>query len=441
VKHKAHSAGHYAAPETLAGALDCASAIVAAVIRGESATAAWQRMVAHNPQAAGWARVQDFAWSTLRDYGWGDAVLAALSRRPIDRTVRPLLLVALTELRKGRVPVHALIHEAVAVAKKRRTAAAGFVNALLRRYDRERAQWAPEAWGARSDQAIAAHWRHPRWWVEKIQFAHPSAWQTVLHQGNTHPPMGLRVRSSEKRREVIARLREAGIAAEPFDPLPGAIWLPEPVAETKLPEPVRNEVVIQDIGAQWAAPLLAVRPGERVLDACAAPGGKALHLLDSAAIDLTLVEKEESRYRAMLARFPELSERAQAIVGDAREPHAWWDGRPFDAILLDAPCSGSGVVRRHPDIKWLRRVSDLETFRTVQQALLTALWPLLRPGGRLLYVTCSVFAEENERVIAKFLNNHNDAKRVPTEGVDGYYLPTEQHDGFYYARIEKVAES
>lgn len=253
--------------------------------------------------------------------------------------------------------------------------------------------------------------------------------------------MGLRVRSSEKRREVIARLREAGIAAEPFDPLPGAIWLPEPVAETKLPEPVRNEVVIQDIGAQWAAPLLAVRPGERVLDACAAPGGKALHLLDSAAIDLTLVEKEKNRYRAMLARFPELSERAQAIVGDAREPHAWWDGRPFDAILLDAPCSGSGVVRRHPDIKWLRRVSDLETFRTVQQALLTALWPLLRPGGRLLYVTCSVFAEENERVIAKFLNNHNDAKRVPTEGVDGYYLPTEQHDGFYYARIEKVAES
>ncbi|GAB6051003.1 16S rRNA (cytosine(967)-C(5))-methyltransferase RsmB [Hydrogenophilus islandicus] len=436
MKHEAQGARRQQDEDSLAAALEQAAAIVAAVIAGQSATDAWEAAKRRELERIGWGRVQDFAWSTLRDYGWGDAVLAAMSRREVDTRLRPLLLVALTELRKGRVPVHALIFETVALAKAKNPAWGGFVNALLRRFDRERSQWVPEVFRGRTRVAQEARWRYPLWWIERIRRDYPATWQTVLESGNGLPPMGLRVRDPKKRPEVIAILAEAEVAAEPHPELAGAIWLPKPVAAHRLPPEVQRACVIQDIGAQWAAEFLTVHPGERVLDACAAPGGKALHLLDSAAIELTVVEKEEGRFRAMLERFPELGTQARAIHGDAATPNTWWDGRPFDAILLDAPCSASGVVRRHPDIKWLRRESDLAALAQAQQALLTALWPLLRPGGRLLYVTCSLFAEENDDQIAAFLATHSDAV-VHHDARTGVLLPTPQSDGFFYARIDK----
>jgi 16S rRNA (cytosine967-C5)-methyltransferase len=297
------------------------------------------------------------------------------------------------------------------------------------------------------DLAIAndpeADWQYPQWWLERLQTDWPNNWQDIAAGGNRKPPMGLRVnRHAVTVDAYVQQLNEAGIDIQPRLPEdgPDALLLVQPVPAEALPGFAQGLVAVQDIGAQQAARLLDVQPGMRVLDACAAPGGKAAHLLETAAIDLTAVETDADRCAALAraldaSRFP-VDRNVHVVCADAAETAAPWAKRPFDAILLDAPCSGSGVAGRHPDAKWLRRNDDVYAVARTQKRLLKALWPLLKPGGRLLYGTCSVFALENQTQIQNFLSQHPDARLESQTSL----LPDARHDGFFYALLTKVPE-
>jgi 16S rRNA (cytosine967-C5)-methyltransferase len=314
----------------------------------------------------------------------------------------------------------------------------GFVNAILRRALRERAVL---------DQTIAqdpeADWQYPQWWLDRLQTDWPDQWQAIAAGGNRKPPMGLRVNRQATTVEAYEQLlKDAGIEVQPRLPEdgPDALLLVQPQAADALPGFAQEIVSVQDIGAQQAARLLDVQNGMRVLDACAAPGGKAAHLLESAAIDLTAVETDPDRCALLVrslnaARFP-ADRNIHIVCADAAQTEAAWAKRPFDAILLDAPCSGSGVAGRHPDAKWLRRNDDVFALARAQKRLLKALWPLLKPDGRLLYGTCSVFALENQTQITHFLSQHPDARLESQTS----WLPNARHDGFFYACLSKVPE-
>ena len=385
------------------------------------------------------AQAIDLTYATLRRYRRGDVELSELLDRPTaEDELRSLLRVALCWLEmhpeRAHVGVDQAVEAAVTLSGGRYR---GFVNAILRRALRERAQL---------DAAIVAdaeaRCQHPTWWLQRLKVDWPDDWEAVVAGGNRKPPMGLRV--NRLRTAVNAyrcQLQNAGVAVEDALPEDGAdaILLAQPQPSESLPGFAQGLVSVQDLGAQQAACLLNVQPGMRVLDACAAPGGKAAHLLESAAIELTAVEVDQIRCTALAraidpSRFP--ADRTINIVcADAAEAYAAWAKRPFDAILLDAPCSGSGVAGRHPDAKWLRREDDIDALARTQQRLLHALWPLLKPGGRLLYGTCSVFAQENQEQIQRFLAGMPEARLLTQVTL----LPDARHDGFFYALLTKAA--
>lgn len=382
------------------------------------------------------AVVRDLTTGTLRHLGTLRAVIALLAPRGVaDPLLEALLAVALYQLQHTRAATHAVVDQAVATARDLGfERAAGFVNAALRRFLRERDGLLDTA-----RQDPEGRWSHPRWWIDRLRAAYGDVADGILEAGLMHPPMALRV----NRRRIDAAdyrrlLHEQDIAW--VDTPPDALLLPKPVPVRRLPGFAEGLVSVQDAGAQWAARLLAPSDGMRVLDACAAPGGKAAHLLEFADVQLTALDADAKRLGAAERNFERLGLAACCIAADAGRPDLWWDGRPFDRILLDAPCSGSGIVRRHPDARWLRRPTDLAGFAAAQGALLDALWPLLAPGGTLLYVTCSVFPEENGEVIAAFLGRRTDARPMPLDrfpAADGRLLPTAEHDGFFYALLGK----
>jgi 16S rRNA (cytosine967-C5)-methyltransferase len=282
-----------------------------------------------------------------------------------------------------------------------------------------------------------ARYRHPQWWIDRLRRAYPDAWTRILEAGNGHPPMTLRVnRRRVETTAYVARLAAAGIGARFLGREAVQLDAPRPVGE--VPGFGDGEVSVQDAGAQLAAHLLDVEDGMRVLDACAAPGGKTAHILELARVELLALDNDAARTARIGANLARLGLAASVQTGDAAVPVQWWDGRPFDRILLDAPCTASGVVRRHPDIKWLRRDADVAAFARRQVALLAALWPLVAPGGKLLYATCSVFPEENNEPVARFAASRADAERIglPEPG-GGQLLPNGDHDGFFYALLRK----
>lgn len=367
--------------------------------------------------------VLDLVFSTLRDYGRGDFLLGRLLEKPLkDKPTRALLLIALERLERRPEEAHTLVDQAVTAAGK---PFKGLTNAVLRNFLRRRDDLL-----AAADADAVARWRHPHWWLEKLRAAYPDRWEDIAAAGNTHPPMCLRI---NRRRPPD----------EPIDGRPlggGALLLDRPVPVERLPGFREGRVSVQDWGAQQAAILLEARDGMRVLDACAAPGGKTAHLLERADVDLTALELDPQRAGLIAENLGRLGLKANIQVADASRPGDWWDGRSFDCILADVPCSASGVARRHPDIKWLRRAADVAAFAQTQAAILAALWPLLAPGGKMLYCTCSVFSEENGEQMRAFAARHPDARRLPTGGADPelQLLPTASHDGFYYALLEKA---
>ena len=378
--------------------------------------------------------LQDIVYGSLRQLGRLDCWLAALLERPLtDPQLGWLLRVAIYQLAYTRAPAHAVVHNAVTAAGEgwRR----GLANAVLRNFQRRRAELEKMA----EDQP-SARWSHPDWWIAKLQSEHPAHWQGILEAGLLHPPFTLRVNARHS--DVASYLQRLSEAEHPARQTgEDAVTLDKAISVHGLPGFDEGQVSVQDAGAQWAARLLDAQPGERVLDACAAPGGKTGHILERADVALTALDVDATRLARVQENLDRLQLHAVLIEGDALHPGAWWDGRPFDRILADVPCSASGVVRRNPDIKWLRRPEDIAQFAAQQAVMLDALWRLLVPGGTLLYATCSIFNEENDGQVRAFLARHpGDAERCPLAEPlsDGPLLPDAEHDGFFYALLRKI---
>lgn len=395
--------------------------------------AALRKHASLTPQERG--ALQDMCYGTLRFYGQLTRVLDELLSKPLqDARLRELLLVALYQLQYSKAAHHAVVDHAVRAAKKINPAASGLVNAVLRNFLRRQQELLRLA--AKTEEG---RYSYPRWWIEAIKAQYLDKASAILEAGNRHPPMTLRVNTRRtSAAQYLAQLASSDIAAQLLAPEAVRLDTPRPVEG--LPGFFEGEVSVQDAGAQHAASLLDVQDGMRVLDACAAPGGKSAHLLEMRNIDLFAVDVDEQRLERVGENLRRLKLDARLVCGDAAEPAGWWDGKAFDRILADVPCSASGVVRRHPDIKWLRRPSDIESFARQQERILQALWPLLAEGGKLLYATCSVFARENQQVIAAFLSRQADARQIAIsapEMTDGQLLPNDQHDGFFYALLQK----
>ena len=419
----------------LAEALLGAAHLIAAVLGGRNFDVA---LAASPLSGVTRAAAMDIGYTALRAFGRGDFLLGLLLEKPLkDRTARGLLLAALARLEARPEEAHTTVDQAVtAAAQLARGQFKGLVNGVLRSFLRRR-----EELLALADADPVARWQHPAWWIARLRQDHPDNWQDILAAGNTHPPLCLRVNIRRiTSADFLRQLDAAGIAARALDAT--AILLDKPVPVERIPGFAEGLCSVQDWGAQTAAGLLDVEDGMRVLDACAAPGGKAAHLLETASIDLTALDADAVRAARITDNLRRLGLTATVKVGDAREVDTWWDGRPYDRILADVPCSASGVVRRHPDAKWLRRESDIAGFAATQRTIVDALWRTLAPGGKMLYASCSVFGEENARQVEAFIGRHVDARRLPIPGTTTrdaqlHHLPDAEHDGFYYALLQK----
>ena len=406
------------------------------MFEGGNLTEAYERMQAAHPEwpEATRGAVRDLAWTTLREFRRGGVVLDRLLNTPPATVIHALLLVALTRLRQRPEQPHTVVDQAVQAAAALMPGLKNMVNGVLRNALRQRDQWLE--WEQRDPEA---RYGFPAWWIQRVKNAHPGAWEAALQAGNERPPMAVRVNVRRASIEQLeAELAAAGCATRRLDN--DALLLERALPVARLPGYAEGRVSVQDAGAQWAARLLDPQAGERVLDACAAPGGKAAHLLERADLQLLALELDPVRARRIEHNLTRLGLHAEVKVADCRDRAKWWDGRPFDRILADVPCSASGVVRRHPDIKWLRRDTDIVQFAAQQAQILDALWHALAVGGTMLYVTCSVFDEENAGQIARFCARHTDAQRLSIQGrPDFQLLPNGEHDGFYYALLRKQA--
>lgn len=387
------------------------------------------------------AALQDLSYGTLRYYGQLRALLGLLLHKPmLDQRIYHVLLVALYQLQYSKAAQHAVVDHAVRSAQMLNAKVSGLVNAILRNFLRSR-----DALLEQAAQHAEGKCSYPQWWIDELRAQYGERSAAILAAGNLHPPMTLRVnRRRGSTADYLALLSQQDGGQQNFPARliePDALQLDKPVQVDRLPGFFAGLVSVQDAGAQHAARLLDVRNGMRVLDACAAPGGKTAHILECAQVEMVAVDKDEKRLQRVAENLQRLELSAQLLVGDAAEPDKWWDGRAFDRILADVPCSASGVVRRHPDIKWLRRRTDIAGFAVQQFDILRALWSLLAQDGQLLYATCSVFRQENEQVIAAFLAQQPDARRLPValpENGNGQILPNDQHDGFFYALLQKI---
>ncbi|MGH8729451.1 MAG: 16S rRNA (cytosine(967)-C(5))-methyltransferase RsmB [Burkholderiales bacterium] len=400
------------------------------VFSGTSLTAALALVRQTSADARSRAAIQDISYGVTRHYGLLSALLDhLLTARVNDEFVRWLLLVGLYQLNFTRAKSYVVVDSLVTAGGK----AGGLVNAVLRRFLREKARLLE-----RASQTEVGRFSYPQWWIDRIRKQYPEDFARILEAGNAHPPLTLRVNTRKTSvEECLRHLALAGAGVEHLGA--SAVRLEKPVPVSAIPGFVEGLVSVHDASAQLAAPLLDVADGMRVLDACAAPGGKTAHLLELARVDLVALDRDAKRLERVRENLDRLNLEARLIRADAGEFAAWWDRRCFDRILLDAPCTGSGVVRRHPDIKWLRRESDIAQSAAEQSRLLSALWQILAGGGKLLYATCSVFAEENGEQIDAFLKGHEDAQLLPMpfELNDGRLLPNDRHDGFYYALLQK----
>jgi 16S rRNA (cytosine967-C5)-methyltransferase len=439
----------------LAELLRAAAPVWVRVVRGQALDRALQaqaRYLAGSAQLA--AAVRDVCHDALRHRALIEAVLQRLVARAPAPDVTGLLATALSQLLEGAYPDHVLVDQAVEAARtdRRLSGAAGFVNAVLRSFLRRRPALVPQLL---ADDAIRLN--VPRWWLQRVRQDHPVAWERALACGTRPPPLVLRV---NRRRcsvdEYLARLQREAIGARRVGPY--AVRLDRPCPVDRIPGFEEGLVSVQDAGAQLAATWLQADDSMRVLDACAAPGGKTGHLAELSDARIDAVELDAARAARIddnLRRLGLAGPRIRVLSCDARDTAVFRDAAPYQRILLDAPCTASGIVRRHPDIPWLRREADVAQLTTVQAGLLDALWPLLAPAGRLLYVVCSVFREEADQQAGAFLGRHPDARPVVLPGTgqvrlqllpgcaepvgpgESGGLPTE-HDGFFFALFEKI---
>jgi len=425
-----------------------AAEIVRQVIAGHSLDAALDETLAVLPPTRhrDASLIQEMVYGTLRWLEQLQAVLALYLEKPLknkDRDLFALLLIGLYQLKHMRLPVYAAVAETVAAAEDlNKPWAKNLMNAVLRSFLRE-----PQ----RAQQKIASDpcllFSHPYWLVEKIQRVWPEHWQPILTANNQRPPLTLRVNLLKRSRAAyLQELKQAGQDAIVNNETDCSLTLAQPVPVAQLPGFTEGVVSVQDTAAQLAAILLDAEPRQHLLDACAAPGGKTGHVLERTPdADLVALDKDTQRLARVQQNLQRLSLSAQLIVGDAAKPQDWWDNRQFDRILVDAPCSATGVIRRHPDIKIHRTPADVVALERIQKQILEGLWPLLVRGGKLLYATCSILNEENEEQIIGFLARHPDAQEIKltvphsiARAAGRQILPGEHGmDGFYYAYLQK----
>ncbi len=425
-----------------------AAEAVSRVLRdGRSLSAAFETASADLAEPREVALARELAFGVFRWLPRLDPVLSRLLDRPLkrkDADIRAILLIGLYQLLFTRIPDHAAVAESVSLGSEiGKPWSKGLINAVLRRFQRES--------GAILDavgQNEAAAYAHPSWLIEALRRDWPDQWRRILEAGNAQAPMTLRVNARVSTRDAyLERLEAAGIAATAAPFTSHGINLDRPQEVRALPGFDEGAVSVQDAAAQLAAPLLDPAPGHRVLDACAAPGGKTAHLLERSPdlAALVAVEKDPRRIPLLRSTLERLKLSCEVIDADATTPQGWWDGEPFDRILLDAPCTASGVIRRHPDIKHHRRKSDVEAVAKTQRMLLQALWPLLARGGLVLYATCSILPQENQQQVLEFVESLSDAAICPihsewgqTAGPGRQILPGDHGmDGFYYALLAK----
>jgi len=394
--------------------------------------------------------VQALGFHALRWLGRAEALRRQLASRPPPPEADALLCVALAlawNEKEAPYSSFVLVDQAVEAAKRSEatTHQASFINGCLRRFLRER-----DALIAKTDANPQAVWNHPQWWVDRVRQDHPEQWQTILRANNAKAPLVLRINLLKTTVDQYIRVL-AAMNIEAHQVGEQGLILTHAVAVPSLPGYAEGHFSVQDAAAQLAAPLLlqALPAGSplKILDACAAPGGKTAHLLELGDHRVTALDIDAHRCERVAHNLRRLGLQAQIVVGDAAQPNSWWDGQFFDGILLDAPCTASGIVRRHPDVRWLRRPTDIAQLASIQAKLLQTLWPLLMPGGAMVYCTCSVFRDEGHNQIQTFLTHHTDARLMPSPGhllpqisLQGVVIPDNllrEHDGFYYALLQK----
>lgn len=395
--------------------------------------------------------LQEICYGVLRYLPELEHDVRTLMQKPLtgkQRVFHFLLLVGVYQIKHMRIPDHAAVSETVAAtgALKNRQMKA-LVNGVLRNF--VRASDTPKP-SKQETLPTSIEYSHPSWFIKKVQQGYPTTWQQVLTANQQKPPMWLRVNQQHHTNSEYQNLLSAAeIDIKSIEPLSGAIELSRPTDVTKLPGFEQGWVSVQDGAAQQAARLLNCQPDDVVLDCCAAPGGKTCHILEQTPDieSMTAIDVEASRLLRVEENLTRLGLEAKVIAADAAHSKTWWDGQQFDRILLDAPCSGTGVIRRHPDIKWLRKANDIDALVTLQQQILKEIWSLLKPGGTLLYATCSVLPQENSEQIKHFIDNNADAQLLSIDNncnpeqkkVGWQLLPGEQNmDGFYYAKLLKV---
>ncbi|MDU5476088.1 MULTISPECIES: 16S rRNA (cytosine(967)-C(5))-methyltransferase RsmB [Pantoea] len=388
------------------------------------------------------ALLQELCFGVLRTLPQLEALIGKLMARPLSgkqRVLHYLIMVGIYQLLYTRVPAHAALAETVAGAEVlKRANLKGLINGVLRQFQRQQAELIAEV-----DHA-PQRYLHPGWLLQRLQKAWPNNWQQIVDANNQRPPMWLRVnRQHHSRDSWLALLTESGKAAVADETAPDALRLEAPAPVGQLPGFADGWVTVQDLSAQRCALLLAPEDGEQILDLCAAPGGKTTHILEIAPkAQVMAVDVDAQRLTRVKENLQRLNMQAEVKQGDGRTPAAWCGERQFDRILLDAPCSATGVIRRHPDIKWLRRDRDIAELASLQREILDAIWPHLKPGGTLLYATCSVLPDENEAQIAAFLSRHADARAEALSGgkTDGLQVfpTTDGGDGFFYAKLIKA---
>jgi 16S rRNA (cytosine967-C5)-methyltransferase len=407
-----------------------------------------------SPQARG--AIQDIAYRTMRQLALAEGLLALLTVKPVQLPVLQGLLscalALLVDTEECGYDAFTIVNQAVdaAASEPEMAHAKGMVNAVLRRFLREEAVLLPQV-----RKTPAGAWNYPVWWIDRIRDAYPDQWQAILQAGNRQPPLTLRINQRKTSLPgYLQMLHDAGLDASAVGPF--AVKLHKPIPVAQIPGFADGFCSVQDAAAQLAAPLLDVQPGMRVLDACAAPGGKTGHLLEMADITLYALDHDPKRLRRIAENLERLQLSATLLTGDARlgglvaadagadknigNTGNWWDGRRFDRILADLPCTASGIVRRHPDIRWLRRKTDTAQLATLSAGILDNLWQMLEPNGKLLLATCSLWPQESEQQAVAFgARHHHDAVRLPAPG---QLLPTadaqQDHDGLFYALFQKT---
>ena len=425
--------------------LQGAASLLLAVRDGQSMTAALLDV-----DSALRPGVQALGFHALRWLGRAEALRQQLAKRPPPPEADALLCVALALIwREEDAPYSpfVLVDQAVEAAKRSEatTHQASFINGCLRRFLRER-----DALVAKTDANPQAVWNHPQWWVDRVRKDHPEQWQAILRANNAKAPLVLRINI---RKTTVAQYMRALAAMNIEATRVGehGVILIHAMSVPSLPGYAEGHFSVQDAAAQLAAPLLlnalSTSGPRNILDACAAPGGKTAHLLELGDHAVTALDIDARRCERVAQNLNRLGLQAHIVVGDAAQPNSWWDGQLFDGILLDAPCTASGIVRRHPDVRWLRRPTDIAQLASIQAQLLQTLWPLLKPGGAFVYCTCSVFRAEGENQVQTFLAHHTDARLLPSPGhllpqisAAGAVIPDNlmrEHDGFYYALLQK----